>query len=260
MNRDGIVLVGFALALIAPTGLGAQRPDNRSEERLRETVLSAPTPAYPAALLAKRTSGVAVASVLVGISGKVEAVVVLEAPDPLMADAVRAAVQQWTFRPHMSGPSPDQSQPRDVASKLTFYFQIRNGAGVVLNPDEMPGGPQFVRAPRATGARPSGPPPPPPAARSAPDFSVLEIDKAEFDRRIASGAVVVDVRDRDAFRRGHHNGALNIPQDEIPIRASIEIPTGKPVIVDCSQVQDYVCMAGAGRLTTAQFRVGVFKK
>jgi rhodanese-related sulfurtransferase len=251
-------LLACVIAVVCAADAAAQATLN--EGGFRSAAEHAPRPAYPAALVAKRISGVAVASVLVDTAGKVAVVVVLEAPDPLMAESIRTTVQQWTFRPVTARRGADGAfQPVEVTSKLTFYFQIRNGVGVVLNPDEMPGGPVIRREP------PGGPPTPPPAAapmvrRGGPDISALQIDAAEFERRAAlTGTVVLDPREREEVRRTGRPGALNIPRDEVPIRARIEIPPRTSVIVDCSRANDFTCMVAATRLVEAGFRVSVFK-
>jgi rhodanese-related sulfurtransferase len=259
MNRTAFVTSVLLALLGAP--LPAQVTTTRNEGAFRMSVEAAPKPAYPPALLAKNVTGVAVAAVLIGPDGTPDAVVVLEAPDPLMAEAVQTAVRQWKFPPATARPEQG-ADPIRVSSKLTFYFHVRNGAGVVLNPDEMPNGPRWIPAP------PGGPPAAPPGARmgrpavrmGGHDISGLEIDQAEFERRAASrSTVIVDPRDRDAFRRGHMPGALNMPSDEVPVRARIEIPADKAVVVDCSQAEDFTCMIGATLLAEAGFRVSVFR-
>jgi rhodanese-related sulfurtransferase len=50
---------------------------------------------------------------------------------------------------------------------------------------------------------------------------------------LAKGAVVVDVRTPDEFRRGAYRGALNIPVHEIAACAA-RIPRDRPVVVYCA--------------------------
>jgi rhodanese-related sulfurtransferase len=51
---------------------------------------------------------------------------------------------------------------------------------------------------------------------------------------VASGARVVDVRSAGEFASGHVPGAINIPYDELPGRASEIGPPSTPVVVYCA--------------------------
>jgi len=53
-----------------------------------------------------------------------------------------------------------------------------------------------------------------------------------------SSLFVVDTRERDTFDKSHIRGALNIPYDELSIRASIEIPRGAKVVLFCQYLAD----------------------
>ncbi len=62
------------------------------------------------------------------------------------------------------------------------------------------------------------------------------IDKKELSRQLASAQpILLDISERDAFRRGHLKGAVNIPFRELGVRAPIELSPARPVIIDCSQ-------------------------
>ena len=250
-----------AVAMTLTSIVWAQGAGKIGEAGIRAAAIAAPKPAYPAALLAKKTTGVSVVSLIVDTEGKPRSVIVLDAPDPLMAESARTAVERWTFHPITAG-----GRPVAMSSKLTFYFQVRNGAGVVLNPDEMPGGRRASPPPpRAASQPPAGAPPPPPPMPPAVrmgghDTAGLEISRAEFDRRAGTtGVVVLDSRDRDAFRRNHHPRAINIPFDEMDIRASIEIPAGSTVLLDCSGGDEFSCSIAAHDLTGLKYRVSVLK-
>ena len=58
--------------------------------------------------------------------------VVIQAPTECAGVAVRQAVKQWRFKPY------HLANGRAVlwSGLLTFYFEIRNGKGVVLNPND----------------------------------------------------------------------------------------------------------------------------
>ena len=206
----------------------AQGLSTRSEAGIRWSAIYARMPVYPKVAVAKGVTGVVVASVLIGVDGRVEAVVVLEAPDSSLSSAVSDAVKQWTFS------SRSGSHPNKSAGNLTFYFRISDGMGRVLNPEEMPGArwpkrpvPSNTKGQPATKAR---------VFTGLPDSEVTLIDKKELTRQLNSiRPVILDTRDRDAFRRGHLEGAVNIPFGELQVRAPIELAAARPMVVDCSQ-------------------------
>jgi rhodanese-related sulfurtransferase len=49
---------------------------------------------------------------------------------------------------------------------------------------------------------------------------------------LQQGATLIDVRSPGEFASGHIQGAINIPVDQIALRAR-EIPTDKPVVLYC---------------------------
>jgi rhodanese-related sulfurtransferase len=68
---------------------------------------------------------------------------------------------------------------------------------------------------------------------------IHEVDFTEASALIASGALVVDVRDPEEFRSGHIQGAIPIPLDvlrnDIPV--SIAAAKDQPVVVYCGHGQ-----------------------
>ncbi|HET7400339.1 MAG TPA: rhodanese-like domain-containing protein [Usitatibacter sp.] len=50
-----------------------------------------------------------------------------------------------------------------------------------------------------------------PAYESSSRFNVREVDAAQASSLISAGAIVIDVRPREAFAGGHIAGAVNIP-------------------------------------------------
>jgi len=63
--------------------------------------------------------------------------------------------------------------------------------------------------------------------------SVPEIDLSELERVLATGAVLVDVREDDEYADGHVASALHIALSTVPDRVS-EIPASGPVYVICA--------------------------
>ena len=55
----------------------------------------------------------------------------------------------------------------------------------------------------------------------------------DVKRKLAAGAVVVDVRTPQEFQAGAYPGARNIPVQELAQRVG-EIPRGRPVVLYCA--------------------------
>jgi rhodanese-related sulfurtransferase len=125
-----------------------------------------------------------------------------------------------------------------------------NGRGRVTNPEEMPGGPKPEP--------PSGPPTSPPGMRSGPqpvaithdETTAEEIGESELGKLLAARPrpTLLDIRERADFKRGHREGAVNIPRDELAVRGWIEIDRSRPVVIDCSQVETAQCQQAARML------------
>jgi rhodanese-related sulfurtransferase len=72
------------------------------------------------------------------------------------------------------------------------------------------------------------------------------IDQAGLDLlRRESRPLVLDVRDRAAFARAHHAGAINIPRDELKERAPAELSLTAPLVIDCRNTQSISCEVAA---------------
>ncbi|QKW65990.1 rhodanese-like domain-containing protein (plasmid) [Streptomyces sp. NA03103] len=61
---------------------------------------------------------------------------------------------------------------------------------------------------------------------------VPEIDQQRFAEAHATGALVVDVRNRGEYRTGHVPGARSAPLPDLPL-ALAELPRDRPVHVIC---------------------------
>jgi rhodanese-related sulfurtransferase len=75
-----------------------------------------------------------------------------------------------------------------------------------------------------------------------------EIGEAELATLANARPIMLDVRERADFRRGHRAGAVNIPADELNVRGWIEIDRSRPVVIDCSQTETPRCQIAARRL------------
>ena len=72
-------------------------------------------------------------------------------------------------------------------------------------------------------------------ARPGPHFDVRSISALEASQLIASGAVVVDVREHEPYRGRHIPGAVSVPLSSLrnAIPAEIAQAKAKPVVVYC---------------------------
>ena len=207
-------------ALLSACGLGPGDPNDdplrpaakTSQAAIEDLALHKPYPRYPARSLENGAAGVAVASILLDLDGRMEQVDVLEAPDEDIAEALRDALGRWAIRRGFTDDAP--GGPFKVSATMVFYFLIEAGEGRVVS------GP-FLAFERAGGGRPEAGPP-------------RRIDEAELDSLLETGgAVVVDFRDRERYAEGHRDGAVNLPLPELWTRAALEIPSAEVVIVDC---------------------------
>ena len=71
---------------------------------------------------------------------------------------------------------------------------------------------------------------------------MTEITDAELKKLTGAVApLVLDIGEREAFRRGHRDGAINIPHDELDVRAPVELDPRKPHVIDCTQEERSRC-------------------
>ncbi|MCB1190486.1 MAG: rhodanese-like domain-containing protein [Leptospiraceae bacterium] len=64
-------------------------------------------------------------------------------------------------------------------------------------------------------------------------LQVYAADKVSLVNALKSGAIVVDVRTPFEYGRGHYNGAINIPVDQISMRHKELGKKGQNIIVYC---------------------------
>jgi TonB family protein len=106
-----------------------------SEQSLRKRVYKGELvmPEYPKAALSKGLEGTVVVEVKVygKEQGRVVGVKPLESPNTLFTKAVVKAVSETLFLPKTFN-----GEPSPYYGKLTFYFRIKDGKGVVENPKE----------------------------------------------------------------------------------------------------------------------------
>ncbi|MDK2917516.1 MAG: hypothetical protein PWQ37_249 [Candidatus Petromonas sp.] len=61
-------------------------------------------------------------------------------------------------------------------------------------------------------------------------YEKISVD--EIEKHMSEGAILVDIRNEDAYKEGHIKGALNIPMKSLPFRMS-ELDKNKDILVIC---------------------------
>lgn len=198
-----------------------------SDKQLRAWAITSPPPKYPPASLGKRVTGVVVAAVLFSDKGANERVDIIQSPDAETGRAVRDAVMQWRLRPMVWA----------AKATLAFYFQMKGREGVVLGPEEM----RALTNPGATHVKRENEPP------------LKQITAAEFRALVPqSGTLLLDIRDRETFGEGHEKGAVNIPFQEMLLRAPAELPVARHIVIDCRDPLE-LCAMGVHWLVSSGF-------
>lgn len=250
------VVLTLAPGPLSAPGAMAQTAVNAGERGLRRNAEISPMPEYPRESRAAKVAGVAVAEVVFAPNGILEIVNILQAPDEHTAAAVQAAVSRWKLPAGVTGPRGEPPPAR--RGKLTFYFRFDDGKGQVLNPHQMPG---VVARPApgwsppsaaASGAPPPSGPPMPVAAQARAALKTITTEALKGPSGNAD-VLVLDIGEREAFRRGHWPGSINIPVDELPVRAGPELARSRPIVIDCTQEPMWRCQAAGDMLTMQKF-------
>jgi hydroxyacylglutathione hydrolase len=101
-------------------------------------------------------------------------------------------------------------------------------------------------------------------AAGLPVSASEQIDPIRAKQAIESGALLIDVRERSEFARGHLPGAMNLPLGEIGARAG-DVPRGVPLVAYCgrgeraSSAASLLERAGLGPLLTLPGGAGAWK-
>lgn len=127
----GLVVVGASV--VWRLGL-LQRPSLRQDELgFRKSAIHVVRPEYPFGLAQLGIQGVAVAEVSTGPAGLARTVEILESPHAEVSRVLSQALLQWRF-PVVK--LPGSYLAARVRGKLTYYFVIEGGVGLVRTPDE----------------------------------------------------------------------------------------------------------------------------
>lgn len=74
----------------------------------------------------------------------------------------------------------------------------------------------------------------------------IEIGASEFAALSSRGSLtLLDPRERKDFATGHRPEAVNIPMDEMMIRAKLEVDSRKPVVIACDAGRTDLCRAAS---------------
>jgi len=90
-------------------------------------------PSYPDGAIKKGESGLVVALVSVREDGVVLNVKILEAPSESIKASVLTALGAWRFN-H----GTINGKATGITGKISFYFVLKKGVGIVFNPDDAP--------------------------------------------------------------------------------------------------------------------------
>jgi rhodanese-related sulfurtransferase len=95
-----------------------------------------------------------------------------------------------------------------------------------------------------------------PAGGQAVNNAVAAIEISEEELRVLrshSPLSILDVRKRDDFEKSHRPHCINIPDDEIAVRARLELQPSLPVVVDCLEGDLRRCRYAGMVLTSLGF-------
>lgn len=229
----------LAILQVGPVAIASDRSSGGEVERqtrvsihetvLRRSIKSRTSVDYPPDLLKRGIQGVVVLELLLTTEGRVAVAKVLQAPTPELGKVVAATVNNWLFSPVRAGRG-QESKPAEVESKLTFYFRVMpDGRGTVVEPSADP-------------------------EQSADALQVREVPQKEWSAAAKGRShVLLDIRDRSAFKKSHSPSSLNIPGDELSIRFT-EIPRSGVIAIECYPNSEPLCRMCARTLLGKGFK------
>lgn len=229
MIKSTVCIVALSLSAAACDADTVPEPLQAHEAGLRRIAIEKPEPEYPLTSIEQRVSGVAVASVLIDVDGRTKRVEVLEAPDEQIAASLKKAIAQWRFPP----PSIiGSSEHFEMTGKLTYYFDVIDGKGVVSSPEARR---NLVKASHKGWVVPN------PTAFEYVSAADLPSIRQRFR------AKTVDVRTKEQFDRRHDSDALHVPLAELEIKALATLAGYNAIILDCGTDAEN-CKTAAGIL------------
>ena len=88
-------------------------------------------------------------------------------------------------------------------------------------------------------------------------YRAKEVEDREFEALLKSGQQILDVRPREEVKAGRRRDVINIPADELEVRARAELSDSSPVAIDCRQYIASRCRGAAEVLKEGGFDVTV---
>ena len=244
-------IAALTVGLIGGTwAAGAARParsDVMPETELWKRTIHSPLPSFPRVPLEPGMQIGVVSRISHDTKGVVTDVRVLDSvPDPFKT-ATETALREWRFLP----------QENAGVSKVTIYFAVENGLGVVSAP-----GMGGTAVARQAETRPAGTKRPTQTESPAVTFrgwklpaSVKVISEAEFEDRLGRpDTIAIDVRTPDQFRKDGRKGVLNIPVKDLTGPASDALKGKAAVLLDCTKNQSDACVLASISLARFEFR------
>ena len=155
------------------------------------------------------SEGVMVCSLFIDEEGKVTDVSVIQTPHPALVESLQSSFQSWSF-----SKTTIRGYPVKLTGKVIMYLVNDNGAGRFLTAVEM-----------------------------------IERNRSRaFALEAKRDVQLVDVRVRGEFKLDPTPQAVNIPLDELQVRAPVELSLDKLVAIDCSRLFQARCKTAANYL------------
>jgi hypothetical protein len=127
-------MTAVCFTIVGTIGCGRAKPASALAKAdgsgLMRRLVSYEMPEYPRGTLAARTTGVAVAGVVIGVDGTIESATVLQAPDSESSASFARALRNWRFKPLVGR----DGTVRRISSKVVVYYMIDRGRGAVVFP------------------------------------------------------------------------------------------------------------------------------
>jgi hypothetical protein len=99
---------------------------------------------------------------------------------------------------------------------------------------------------------PASVPEPPPRKLDSGEAMLTQRDLQALST--STSVTIISLEERVSFRREHPEDAINIPLEELSIRAASELMHGSVYAIDCSALNDIICSEALRSLRTLGFR------
>ncbi len=184
------------------------------ERVLADKIVHAEPIPVPSDVQSSGAEGVAVCSLMIDRHGRVTDVTVLQAPHPALVDTLAQAFHAWAF-----SPSTVRGKPVPLTGKVVRYLVREGGASRFLAPEEI----------------------------------TPEVQARVFPSEKLTEPLLIDVRERSLFARVATPGSVNIPLDELQVRAPVELSPRRGLAIECTRVSKQNCRVARGYLLDEGF-------